>query len=63
MDFAVNFVALFMMLTLGLWLVRVLGPLGAASGLLVASVAALVVRAEAFMRLPVPISGGRQATE
>jgi O-antigen/teichoic acid export membrane protein len=58
-DFVVNFVALFIMVTLGLWLVRLLGPLGAASALLVASLVALAVRAGAFLRLPARISGGQ----
>jgi O-antigen/teichoic acid export membrane protein len=44
MDFMVNFAALFVLLTLGLWLVRAWGPLGAAYGLLIANIAALVPR-------------------
>jgi O-antigen/teichoic acid export membrane protein len=52
LDFLVNFTALFIMLTLGLWLVRVFGPLGAAWGLLGANFTTSVVRAAAFLRLP-----------
>lgn len=48
-DFAVNFVALFVLLTLGLWLVKGYGVLGAASALLVANAAALSVRGMAFL--------------
>jgi O-antigen/teichoic acid export membrane protein len=44
-DFMVNFAALFVLLTLGLWLVRAWGPLGAAYGLLIANIAASVPRA------------------
>ena len=56
-DFVVNFAALFIMLTLGLWLVRALGPLGAALGLLVASLAILGARVGAFLRLGDRIRG------
>jgi O-antigen/teichoic acid export membrane protein len=44
-DFMVNFAALFCLLTLGLWLVRKWGPLGAAYSLLIANIAATVPRA------------------
>lgn len=44
-DFMVNCVALFSLLTLGLWLVRTWGPLGAAYSLLIANIAATVPRA------------------
>jgi O-antigen/teichoic acid export membrane protein len=47
-DFAVNFVALFIMFTLGLWLVRSFGVIGAASGLLVANAATSGVRCLTF---------------
>jgi O-antigen/teichoic acid export membrane protein len=47
-DFVVNFVALFIMLTLGLWLVRSFGVAGAAFGLLIANTAASGVRYVAF---------------
>jgi O-antigen/teichoic acid export membrane protein len=49
-DFLVSFVALFIMLTLGLWLVRSFGIPGAALGMLIANTAASGVRAFAFMR-------------
>jgi len=61
LDFLVNFAALFMMVTLGLWLVRALGPLGAAFGLLGANLVTSAVRAGAFLRLPTPISVGQEA--
>lgn len=51
LDFFVNFTALFIMLTLGLWLVRAFGPLGAAWGLLGANFSTSVVRAVAFLML------------
>jgi O-antigen/teichoic acid export membrane protein len=60
-DFLVNFAALFIMVTLGLWLVRVLGPLGAALGLLGASLVTSAVRAGAFLRLPALIPDGQEA--
>ena len=44
LEFAVNFIALFVLLTLGLWLVRALGPLGAAYGLLIANIATSAVK-------------------
>jgi len=47
-DFVVNFVALFMMVTLGLWLVRSVGVAGAAFGLLIANTATSGVRYVAF---------------
>lgn len=47
-DFIVNFVALAVLLTLGVWLARASGPLGAAYAFLIASVASLVVRGAAF---------------
>jgi O-antigen/teichoic acid export membrane protein len=43
-DFAVNSMALFVALSMGSWLVWSLGPLGAAIGLLTASVAGFVIR-------------------
>ncbi len=48
-DFAVNFVVLFVLLALGLWLVWAYGVLGAACGLLTANLAALVARCAAFL--------------
>jgi O-antigen/teichoic acid export membrane protein len=55
-DFLVNFTALFIMVTLGLWLVRAFGPLGAAFGLLGANFAASAIRVGVFLRLPVHVS-------
>jgi O-antigen/teichoic acid export membrane protein len=55
LDFALNLAAIVIMLTLGLWLVRIYGPLGAALGLLGANAVTAVLRAGAFLRLPVPI--------
>ena len=60
-DFLVNFTALFIMVTLGLWLVRAFGPIGAAFGLLGANFVTTAVRAGAFLRLPVRISGWQEA--
>jgi O-antigen/teichoic acid export membrane protein len=57
-DFLVNFAALFIMVTLGIWLARAFGPLGAAFGLLGGSSATLGVRAGVFLTLPC-ISGSR----
>jgi len=48
-DFAVNFVALFVLLTFGIWMVRAYGPLGAAWGLCVANTAAFATRCAAFL--------------
>ena len=59
-DFLVNFAALFIMVTLGFWLVRIFGPLGAALGLLGGGVVISVIRAVAFLRLSVQISGASQ---
>ena len=56
LDFLVNFAALFVMVTLGLWLVRTFGPLGAAFGLLGANFVTSVARVGFFMRLPVHLS-------
>jgi O-antigen/teichoic acid export membrane protein len=56
LDFLVNFTALFVMLTLGLWLVRAFGPLGAAFGLLGANFATSAVRVVLFLRLPPRLS-------
>jgi O-antigen/teichoic acid export membrane protein len=52
LDFLVNFAALFVMVTLGFWLVRAFGALGAAIGLLGANLATSAVRAGVFLRLP-----------
>ena len=61
LDFLVNFAALFIMLTLGLWMVHALGPLGAAIGLLGANLVTSAVRAVLFLRLPVHIFGEQAA--
>jgi O-antigen/teichoic acid export membrane protein len=55
-DFLVNFTALFVMATFGLWLVRAFGPLGAALGLLGANLSTSVVRAVAVLRLSLSVS-------
>jgi len=52
-DFLVNFTALFIMVTLGLWLVRAFGTTGAAFGLLGANFATSAVRIGVFLRLSV----------
>lgn len=51
LDFLVNFTALFIMVTLGLWLVRAFGLVGAAFGLLGANLAASLIRVIVFLRL------------
>jgi O-antigen/teichoic acid export membrane protein len=50
LDFALNLAAILIMATLGLWLVRTYGPLGAAIGLLVANVSTSSVRTVAFLK-------------
>lgn len=50
-DFAVNFVALFILLTLGFWLVKAFGPLGVACALLTGNTTATAVRYILFSRL------------
>jgi O-antigen/teichoic acid export membrane protein len=47
-EFMINSGALFVLLTLGIWLTRAWGPLGAAYGLLIANVAAQVPKAVIF---------------
>jgi O-antigen/teichoic acid export membrane protein len=56
LDFRVNFAALFIMAACGPWLARALGPLGAAIGLMGATLVTAGVRAGAFLRLPVHVS-------
>jgi O-antigen/teichoic acid export membrane protein len=51
LDFALNFAAIFIMLTLGLWLVKTHGPLGAALGLIIAGGVTSVLRVGAFLKL------------
>lgn len=58
LDFLVNFTALFIMVTVGLWLVRAFGPLGAALGLVGANLVTSAVRATVFLRLT-PWDSGR----
>jgi O-antigen/teichoic acid export membrane protein len=51
LDFLLNFLALFIMVTMGFWLVRAFGPLGAALGLLAGTFATSAVKAAVFLRL------------
>jgi O-antigen/teichoic acid export membrane protein len=51
-DFGLNFVALAVMMTLGLWLVRIDGALGAAIGLVAANLATSLVKAVIFLKYP-----------
>jgi O-antigen/teichoic acid export membrane protein len=51
LDFALNFAAIFIMLTLGLWLVKTHGPLGAALGLIIAGGVTSILRVGAFLKL------------
>jgi O-antigen/teichoic acid export membrane protein len=53
LDFRLNLAAVAIMMTLGLWLVRSYGPLGAALGLLIAIVSTSGVRTAVFLMLPV----------
>ncbi len=52
LDFRLNLAAIAIMATLGVWLVRSYGPLGAAIGLLTAIVLTSMVRAAVFLMLP-----------
>jgi O-antigen/teichoic acid export membrane protein len=52
LDFRLNLTAIAIMATLGIWLVRSYGPLGAALGLLTTIVLTAVVRAVVFLLLP-----------
>jgi O-antigen/teichoic acid export membrane protein len=61
LDFLVNFAALFVMVTLGFWLVRAFGALGAAIGLFGANLATSAVRAGVFLRLPARFPMGLDA--
>jgi O-antigen/teichoic acid export membrane protein len=61
LDFLVNFAALFIMVTLGFWLVRAFGPMGAALGLVGANFVASGVRVGAFLKLLAQISRGHAA--
>lgn len=61
LDFLVNFAALFVMVTLGFWLVRDFGALGAALGLLGGNFATSALKAGVYLRLQARISeGGKQ---
>jgi O-antigen/teichoic acid export membrane protein len=51
LDFLLNLATLFIMFTLGLWLVRTYGPLGAAAGLLGANIVTSLIRVGAFLKL------------
>jgi len=51
LDFALNFAAIFIMLTLGLWLVKIHGPFGAALGLIIAGGVTSILRVGAFLKL------------
>jgi O-antigen/teichoic acid export membrane protein len=61
LDFQLNFAALFIMVTMGFWLVRAYGPLGAAIGLLAANFVTSAVKAAAFLTLPNRMETGREA--
>jgi O-antigen/teichoic acid export membrane protein len=61
LDFWLNVVTIFIMVTMGLALVRAYGPLGAAFGLLGANILTTVIRACAFLRLPVPVASTFEA--
>lgn len=60
-DFAFNLVALVIMTTLGLWLVRTHGPLGAAIGLVGANLVTSLVKAGIFLRHPARIPSHQEA--
>ena len=53
LDFRLNFAAIVIMATLGIWLVRIHGPLGAALGLFIAIFVTSAVRVIVFLMLPV----------
>ena len=56
LDFLANFAALFVMLTLGFWLVRAFGPLGAAFGLLGGNIATSALKAGVYLRVEAGLS-------
>jgi O-antigen/teichoic acid export membrane protein len=58
LDFLVNFAALLVMVTLGFWLVRAFGPLGAAFGLLGGNVATSALKVGAYLRMQAHSSTG-----
>ena len=53
LELMVNLVALFIMITVGFWLVRAYGPIGGAFGLLGASLVTSIVRAGIFLTIPI----------
>ncbi len=59
LDFVLNGATVVIMATAGVWLVRAWGPLGAASGLLLANAVTSVARAGLFLALPTRV-GKRQ---
>jgi len=61
LDFLLNFAALFIMVTMGFWLVRAYGPVGAAIGLLAGTLVTSAVKAGAFLKLPGRHSEGQEA--
>jgi O-antigen/teichoic acid export membrane protein len=61
LDFKINLIPLLVLFTLGLWLVRAFGPLGAAIGLLVANFASTGARLASFAAL-MRSRGGRGAS-
>jgi len=61
LDFLLNLATLFIMFTLGLWLVRTHGPLGAAAGLLFANIVTSVIRVGAFLKLSARTPGEQEA--
>jgi O-antigen/teichoic acid export membrane protein len=61
LDFLVNFVALFIMVIIGFWLVRAFGTLGAAIGFLTAYLVTSLIRVAVFLRLPVHLHAGVEA--
>jgi O-antigen/teichoic acid export membrane protein len=61
LDFLINFAALLVMVTLGFWLVRAFGPLGAAFGLLGGNIATSALKAGIYLRVEARTSSGREA--
>jgi len=49
LDFAINFIALFVLLSFGIWMVRAYGSLGAALGLFASNTAAFIARSATFL--------------
>jgi O-antigen/teichoic acid export membrane protein len=61
LDFLINFAALFVMVTLGFWLARAFGPLGAAFGLLGGNLATSALKVGTYLGAEARISNGREA--